>query len=145
MNWWLFEGVAVFDVAYGRTAKTGPRSEQVGWIGSLKGLAEDTGGGGSHSADEFSSDFVNDAAWPRAHDLDQDLEQVSTGSGEFQTQELLPEGDDASAIIGIVGSREGFAIEARLNRAPLKEDLMSGWLERLIGQPVSYAPLPAFI
>ncbi|HET8720377.1 MAG TPA: hypothetical protein VFM24_00010 [Nitrospira sp.] len=64
---------------------------------------------------------------------------------EFQTQELLPEGDDASAIIGIVASRAGFGIEARLNKAPLKEDLMGGWLERLIGQPVVYAPLPAFI
>jgi hypothetical protein len=64
---------------------------------------------------------------------------------EFQTQELLPEGDDASAIIGIVGSRAGFGIEARLNKAPLKEELMAGWLERLIGQPVVYAPLPAFI
>jgi hypothetical protein len=64
---------------------------------------------------------------------------------EFQTQELLPEGEDASAIIGIVGSRAGFAIEARLNKAPLKEELMAGWLERLIGQPVVYAPLPAFV
>jgi len=64
---------------------------------------------------------------------------------EFQTQELVPEGDDASAIIGVVGSRTGFAIEARLNKAPLAEDLMQGWLERLIGHPVAYAPLPAFI
>ena len=36
-------------------------------------------------------------------------------------------------------------IEARLNKAPLTEDLMGGWLERLIGQPVIYSPLPAFI
>ena len=64
---------------------------------------------------------------------------------EFQTQELLPEGDDASAIIGIVGSRAGFGIVARLNKAPLKEELMAGWMERLIGQPVVYAPLPAFV
>jgi len=64
---------------------------------------------------------------------------------EFQTQELIPEGEDASAIIGVVGSRAGFAIEARLNKAPLKEELMAGWLERLIGHPVVYAPLPAFI
>ncbi|HKC95903.1 MAG TPA: hypothetical protein VKB81_17955, partial [Nitrospira sp.] len=64
---------------------------------------------------------------------------------EFQTQELIPEGEDASAIIGIVGSRAGFAIEARLNKAPLREELMAGWLERLIGHPVVYAPLPAFV
>ncbi len=64
---------------------------------------------------------------------------------EFQTQELIPEGGDASAIIGVVGSNAGFAIEARLNKAPLREELMAGWLERLIGESVVYAPLPAFV
>jgi hypothetical protein len=64
---------------------------------------------------------------------------------EFQTQELLPEGEDASAIIGVVGSSVGFAVEARLNRAPLKEELMADWIERLIGHRVAYAPLPAFV
>ena len=63
---------------------------------------------------------------------------------EFQTQELLPKGNEASAIIGIVGHDGRFQIEARLNRAPLNEDAMAGWLERLIGHPVVYAPLPAF-
>jgi hypothetical protein len=64
---------------------------------------------------------------------------------EFQTQELLPECDDASAIIGVIGSRTGFGIEARLNKAPLNEGAMAEWLERLIGHPVAYAPLPAFV
>lgn len=64
---------------------------------------------------------------------------------EFQTQLLLPEGDDASAIIGVVGFNGQFQIEARLNRAPLGDDAMVEWLERLIGYPVIYAPLPAFI
>ncbi|HEX7765467.1 MAG TPA: hypothetical protein VF443_02055, partial [Nitrospira sp.] len=64
---------------------------------------------------------------------------------EFQTQAVLPEGDDASAIIGIVGLNGQFQIEARLNRAPLKEEAMGPWLERLIGHPVAYAPLPAFV
>jgi len=64
---------------------------------------------------------------------------------EFQTQELIPEGGDASAIIGVVGSITGFAIEARLNKAPLREELMAGWLERLIGHSVTYSPLPAFV
>lgn len=64
---------------------------------------------------------------------------------EFQTQAVLPEGEDASAIIGIVGLNGQFQIEARLNRAPLKEEAMGPWLERLIGHPVLYAPLPAFI
>jgi hypothetical protein len=64
---------------------------------------------------------------------------------EFQTHDLLPEGEEASAIIGIVGSNGGFQIEARLNRAPLVEGAMAAWLERLIGHPVVYAPLPAFV
>ena len=64
---------------------------------------------------------------------------------EFQTQELLPDGDDASAIIGIVGSGSGFGIEVRLNKAPLDEARMLGWLERVIGHPIVYAPLPAFV
>lgn len=64
---------------------------------------------------------------------------------EFQTQVVLPEGEDASAIIGIVGLNGQFQIEARLNRAPLKEVAMGPWLERLIGYPVTYAPLPAFV
>ena len=63
---------------------------------------------------------------------------------EFQTQELLPDGHDASAIIGIVGGNEGFQIEVRLNRAPLEEEHMAPWLETLVGWPVSYAPLPPF-
>ncbi|MBC7839302.1 MAG: hypothetical protein H7Y39_11760 [Nitrospiraceae bacterium] len=64
---------------------------------------------------------------------------------EFQTQELLPECDDASAIIGVVGSHTGFGIEARLNKAPLKDEAMAEWVERLIGHPVTYSPLPAFV
>jgi len=64
---------------------------------------------------------------------------------EFQTQELLPNGGDASAIIGVVGSSAGFAIEVRLNKAPLGEEMMIGWLERLVGHSVVYAPLPPFV
>ncbi|MFO0705649.1 MAG: hypothetical protein U0412_02245 [Nitrospira sp.] len=64
---------------------------------------------------------------------------------EFQTQELLPDGEDASAIIGIVGSNGTFQIEVRLNRAPLSDGAMAEWLARLIGHPVVYAPLPAFV
>jgi hypothetical protein len=64
---------------------------------------------------------------------------------EFQTQELIPEGHDASAIVGVVSAEAGFHLEVRLNRAPLNEDLMAAWLERLLGYPVAYAPLPAFV
>ncbi len=63
---------------------------------------------------------------------------------EFQTQQLLPHGADASAIVGIVGAEGGFQLEVRLNRAPLPEDEMAGWIERLLGMPVTYAPLPPF-
>ncbi len=63
---------------------------------------------------------------------------------EFQTQQLIPEGTDASAIVGIVGAEGGFQFEVRLNRAPLPEDEMAAWLETLLGMPVSYAPLPPF-
>jgi hypothetical protein len=63
---------------------------------------------------------------------------------EFQTQRLLPDGEDAWAIIGIMGSEGGFQIEVRLNRAPLREEAMAGWLEQLLSLPVTYAPLPPF-
>lgn len=64
---------------------------------------------------------------------------------EFNTQELLPNGDEASAIVGIVGSAGGFQLEMRLNRAPLPEAQMAAWLERLLGYAVTYAPLPPFV
>ena len=63
---------------------------------------------------------------------------------EFQTQTLQPGGEDASAIVGVVGMEGGFQIEVRLNRAPLPEETMAGWLESLIGLPMAYAPLPPF-
>lgn len=63
---------------------------------------------------------------------------------EFQTQRLLPDGEEASAIVGLMGCEGGFQVEARLNRAPLREEHMAAWLERLLGLPVAYAPLPPF-
>jgi len=63
---------------------------------------------------------------------------------EFQTQELYPSMENAWAIIGLVGTADGYRIEARLNRAPLPEGEMAGWLESLLGLPVAYAPLPPF-
>ena len=64
---------------------------------------------------------------------------------EFHTQELLPDGEEASAIIGVVGSGQSFQLELRLNCAPLPEALMDGWVERLLGRPARYAPLPPFV
>jgi hypothetical protein len=63
---------------------------------------------------------------------------------EFPTQRLLPQGEEASAIIGVVGREEKFQIEIRLNRAPLPEEEMAPWLQRILGLPVTYAPLPPF-
>ena len=63
---------------------------------------------------------------------------------EFQTQDVLPERQDASAIVGIVGLEGAFQLEARLNRAPLPEEEMGPWLEQLLGLPVTSAPLPPF-
>ncbi len=64
---------------------------------------------------------------------------------EFPTQALVSTGEEASAIIGIVGVRGRFRIEARLNRAPLKEEVMADWLRWLVGYSMVYAPLPAFV
>ena len=63
---------------------------------------------------------------------------------EFHSQDLLADGDDASAIVGVVGGDGRFQIEVRLNRAPLADGAMEGWLEGLLGLPVVYAPLPPF-
>ncbi|HUK57168.1 MAG TPA: hypothetical protein VLY20_10965 [Nitrospiria bacterium] len=63
---------------------------------------------------------------------------------EFQTRELYPSMESAWVIIGAVGTDDGYAIEARLNRAPLPENEMDGWLETLLGFPMTYAPLPPF-
>jgi hypothetical protein len=71
--------------------------------------------------------------------------RVYTTLCELQTQELLPACEDASAIVGVVGEGDAFRLEVRLNRAPLPEDQMAGWLERLLGYPVVYAPLPPFV
>jgi hypothetical protein len=63
---------------------------------------------------------------------------------EFQTTKFLPAADPAWAIVGAVGTEEGFRIETRLNRAPLPEDRMAEWLEAVLGLPVRPAPLPPF-
>jgi hypothetical protein len=71
--------------------------------------------------------------------------RVYTMLCEFQTQELLPEGNEASAIVGVVGEGDTFRLEVRLNRAPLPDAQMARWVERLLGYPVVYAPLPPFV
>jgi len=66
---------------------------------------------------------------------------------EFQTAALLPDAPDADnawVIVGMIGQHGHVRMELRLNRAPLPEGRMAGWLEELLGLPVVYAPLPAF-
>jgi hypothetical protein len=66
---------------------------------------------------------------------------------EFQTAALLPDApkaDNAWVIFGMIGQHGRVRVELRLNRAPLPEARMAGWLEELVGLPVVYAPLPAF-
>jgi len=66
---------------------------------------------------------------------------------EFQTAPLLPDApaaDNAWVILGMIGQQGDVRLELRLNRAPLPESQMTGWLEELVGLPVAYAPLPAF-
>jgi hypothetical protein len=66
---------------------------------------------------------------------------------EFQTASLLPdapEADNAWVIFGMIGQQGNVRLELRLNRAPLPEARMAGWLGELVGLPVVYAPLPAF-
>ena len=63
---------------------------------------------------------------------------------EFGTRELLPEGEESSAVIGVIGSESGFKVEVRLNRAPLPEGEMERWLNDLTGLPMGYAPLALY-
>ena len=63
---------------------------------------------------------------------------------EFQTSSILPMGQDAAAIIGVVGSQNTFHIEVRLNQCPVNHEETTQWLESLLGTPVRYAPLSAF-
>jgi hypothetical protein len=63
---------------------------------------------------------------------------------EFGTRLVLPEGEEAYAVVGVIGSESGFKIEVRLNRAPLPEDEVGEWLNDLIGLPMGYSPLALY-
>ena len=63
---------------------------------------------------------------------------------EFQTDYLLPEGEDVAAIVGLVGTNGDFRLEIRLNQRPLPHQATEQWLEELVGHPLVYSPLPAF-
>ena len=63
---------------------------------------------------------------------------------EFQTAVALPEGIDASAIVGLVGSDGQFRLEIRLNQRPLTHEKTEQWFEELVGHDLAYTPLPVF-
>jgi len=63
---------------------------------------------------------------------------------EFQTAAFLPEGVDAAAIVGLVGSEGQFRLEIRLNQHPLSHQETEKWFQQLVGHDLVYAPLPIF-
>ena len=63
---------------------------------------------------------------------------------EFQTAVALPDGVDASAIVGLVGSEGQFRLEIRLNQHPLSHQETETWFKNLVGHDLVYAPLPVF-
>jgi hypothetical protein len=63
---------------------------------------------------------------------------------EFQTAAFLPEGVDAAAIVGLVGSEGQFRLEIRLNQHPLSHQETEKWFQQLVGHDLVYAPLPVF-
>jgi hypothetical protein len=63
---------------------------------------------------------------------------------EFGSRTILPQGEESSVVVGVIGCESGFKIEVRLNRAPLPEEEMEEWLNALIGRPMAYAPLALY-
>jgi hypothetical protein len=63
---------------------------------------------------------------------------------EFRTPDLLPGAREAYAVIGVIGSRDGFTVEIRLNRMPLPADRTGAWLTELVGVPVVYTPMSLY-
>ena len=63
---------------------------------------------------------------------------------EFQTQKILPSGQNASAIIGFASNGRGLQLEARCNLMPLPPEEMTGWWDEFLGVPMTYAPLAPF-
>ena len=63
---------------------------------------------------------------------------------EFRSPELLSAANECYAVVGAIGTREGFKVEVRLNRRPLPGLQTDRWLEELVGGPVTYAPLALY-
>lgn len=80
-----------------------------------------------------------------------EVQTVLGESGRIYTTlcEFMPRGhlncmSNASAIIGVVGTRDSLQIEVRLNQLPLTRIATTEWLTELLQIPLAYAPLSAF-
>ena len=63
---------------------------------------------------------------------------------EFHTQHILPQYENASAIVGVMTTGNRYQLEVRLNMMPLPKNDITLWLEDLLGFPMKYAPLSPF-
>ena len=81
---------------------------------------------------------------PEIFDLLETRGRMYGSLAEFQTAVALPDGSDASAIVGLVGSEGQFRLEIRLNHHPLSHEETQTWFEKLVGRKLVYAPLPIF-
>jgi hypothetical protein len=63
---------------------------------------------------------------------------------DFQTEHFVSSPVSAEGVIGVIGEPGGYKIEVRLNRTPLSKRETGTWLERVIGAPMVYSPLPLF-
>jgi hypothetical protein len=63
---------------------------------------------------------------------------------DFQTDHFVSSAISAEGVIGVIGDPRGYKIEVRLNRTPLSKLETGTWLERVIGAPMVYSPLPLF-
>lgn len=84
------------------------------------------------------------AELPELLDVLRPTGRLYTSVCEFQPSQILPGAADASVIIGVIGSANGFQVEARFNRRPFPHEKTEAWLEDLLGLPMTYVPLPAF-
>ena len=70
--------------------------------------------------------------------------RLYTTISEFRTQVVLPEHPDAAAVVGIIGTKDHYQVEVRLNMMPLPQPQTEQWLEELLGYSMTYAPLSPF-
>ncbi|MBI3595494.1 MAG: hypothetical protein HY200_11105 [Nitrospirae bacterium] len=63
---------------------------------------------------------------------------------DFQIEKLFSMRIRVEGVLGIIGDRNGYKLEARLNRLPSTKTETMTWLQNRIGMPLVYSPLPVF-